>query len=277
MKSNKSNKSNINTPSKINRRKQSIKNISKQSLKKKTISIKKNRTIPKVFNSNNDLVDNLVVKRIISDERVIQVMKKIDRSYFLHKNDFYLIDKPNRLFLNQTISAPHIHGKALEYLIKNCIPGKRVLDVGCGSGYLTACFCELLQVHKNPKSMVIGIDIYSGLVDYSIKKMRNNYPQYLPKFFGGTNKNKNVKIICANGWKGYLPDAKYDVIHVGASPEYVPKQLLNQLNNGGLMIIPVGNSYTLITKNKKGEINKESILNVRFVPLIKNTIDCIAE
>ena len=41
------------------------------------------------------------------------------------------------------------------------------------------------------------------------------------------------------------------------------------------MIIPVGNSYTLITKNKKGEINKESILNVRFVPLIKNTIDCI--
>ena len=69
--------------------------------------------------------------------------------------------------------------------------------------------------------------------------------------------------------------AKYDVIHVGASPDYIPEDLLNQLNNGGLMIIPVGNSYTLITKNKKGEINKESILNVRFVPLIKNTIDCI--
>ena len=41
------------------------------------------------------------------------------------------------------------------------------------------------------------------------------------------------------------------------------------------MIIPVGNSYTLITKNEEGKINKESILNVRFVPLIKNTTDCI--
>ena len=250
-----------------NRKTQSLKNRKTQSLK--------NRKTEKVFKSNNDLVYHLISKRIISHESVINVMKKIDRIHFLHKNDFYLIDKPNRLFLNQTIGAPNIHGKALEYLIKNCIPGKRVLDVGCGSGYLTACFCELLKVNENSNSRVVGIDIYSGLVDYSIKKMKDYYPQYLPKFFGGTNKNNNVKIICANGWKGYLPYAKYDVIHVGASPEYVPKQLLNQLNNGGLMIIPLGNSYTLITKNKEGVLNKESILNVRFVPLIKNTTDCI--
>lgn len=229
-----------------------------------------------VFRTNNMLVDHLVKNKIISDKRVIKVMKQIDRRNFLMPNT-PLIDKPNRLFLNQTISAPHIHGKALEYLIKNCVPGKRVLDVGCGSGYLTACFCELLQVHKYPKSRVVGIDIYSGLVDYSIKKMKDNYKKYLPKFYGGTNVNNNVKIICANGWKGYddEDESKYDVIHVGASPDYVPEQLLEQLNNGGLMIIPVGNSYTLIKKNENGVISKESILNVRFVPLIKNTTDCI--
>ena len=70
------------------------------------------------------------------------------------------------------------------------------------------------------------------------------------------------------------------MIHVGAAPEHVPKKLLSQLNNNGIMIIPVGNSYKIIKKNRKGKVFYSHSLNVRFVPLIekpskKKKTDCI--
>ena len=232
-----------------------------------------------VFNTNNELVDHLYNNHIINNEKVVAIMKHINRNYFLGRPTNTLINSPQPLILNQTISAPHIHGKALETVIHSCVPGNRVLDVGCGSGYLVACFCKLLEVNTNPLSKVVAIDIYSGLVDLTIKNMKK-YNEYLPAHLGGTNPYNNVEIFCGNGWLGHSKHAKYDVIHVGAAPEHVPKKLLSQLNNNGIMIIPVGNSYKIIKKNRNGKVFDSHSLNVRFVPLIekpskKKKTDCI--
>lgn len=238
---------------------------------------KKVKRVRHEFNTNDELVDHLYNKHIINSEKVVDVMKDINRKDFI--SSMPLINSPQPLKLNQTISAPHIHGKALETLIQSCVPGNRVLDIGCGSGYLLACFCKLLEVNKNPASKVVTIDIYSELVDLTINNMKK-YNEYLPHHLGGTNQYNNVEIFCGNGWKGHRKHSKYDVIHVGAAPEHVPEQLLKQLNNNGIMIIPVGNSYKIIKKNRKGQVFDSHSLNVRFVPLIekpskKKKTDCI--
>jgi protein-L-isoaspartate(D-aspartate) O-methyltransferase len=230
------------------------------------------------FNTNEELVNHLYNKHIINSEKVVAIMKEINRKDFLDPSK-PLINSPQPLQLNQTISAPHIHGKALETLIQSCVPGNRVLDIGCGSGYLLTCFCKLLKVNKNPSSKVVAIDIYSELVDLTINNMKK-YNEYLPGHLGGTNPYNNVEIFCGNGWLGHMKHAKYDVIHVGAAPDHVPPQLLKQLNNNGIMIIPVGNSYKIIKKNRKGKVFDSHSLNVRFVPLIeqpskKKKTDCI--
>ena len=117
------------------------------------------------MNTNKELVSYLFNNQSIHSPKVIAVMNQVDRKDFT--NALVLYDKPEKLILNQTISAPSIHGRALEALLQNCVPGNRVLDVGCGSGYLTACFMRLLEVDTNKQSKVVGIDIYKKMVDLS--------------------------------------------------------------------------------------------------------------
>ena len=217
------------------------------------------------MNTNSELVSYLYNNRIIHSNRVITVMNDVNRKDFTIKPVLY--DKPSELIHHQTISAPSIHGRALEILLPNCVPGNRVLDIGCGSGYLTACFMRLLEVDTNERSLVVGIDLYNDLVELSKKNILKNHKEFLPYKLGGTNPNNNVKLLCGNGWKGYSQCGKYDVIHVGASSDEVPQDLLEQLNKNGIMIIPIRNKYRVIKKNRHGEIYSEDILNVRFVKL----------
>ena len=230
-----------------------------------------------VFSSNYELVENLRNRGILKSLEIISVLKNIDRNDFLRYPNNMLIDRPNKLILNQTISAPHIHAKALEILKEKCIPGNRVLDIGCGSGYLVACFAELLNVDVNLKSQVVGIDIYRGLVNMSIENLKKEkYKKYLSIKHGGLNSNNNVTIICGNGWLGYKVLEKYDAIHVGAGAETLPIILFNQLNEGGIMIIPVSenknnrNYKYRIIKKINGKLIETKDIGVRFVPLINN-------
>jgi len=219
------------------------------------------------MNTNRELVSYLFNNQRIHTPKVIAVMNQVNRKDFTHTPVLY--DKPETLILNQTISAPSIHGRALEAIIHNCVPGNRVLDVGCGSGYLTACFMRLLEVDTNKQSKVVGIDIYKKMVDLSQQNLLQNHKKYLPSSLGGNNPNNNVVLECGNGWKGYdrFSFSKYDVIHVGASSNKVPTALLKQLNNNGIMIIPIGNQYRIYQKNRHGVITSFDILNVKFVPL----------
>lgn len=70
----------------------------------------------------------------------------------------------------------------------------------------------------------------------------------MSRIYGGNNSYNNLIIEKTNDWNGYIKYAPYDIIHVGASAETIPKQLLEQLKINGKMIIPVKNDYLLVTK-----------------------------
>lgn len=219
--------------------------------------------------NNKNLIDNLKKKGTIKSKKIEKVMLKIKRSEYCMCDS--LINRPNPILKNQTMSAPHIHAMTLQILSSKLKPGAHVLDVGCGTGYLTACFASLLNVNKNPKSKVVGIDIYKDIINLSKNNIKSSNPEFLPLKYGGKNINNNVYIICANGWNGYKKFEKYDAINVGASADKIPVKLLEQLKNGGKMLIPIKNSYQIITKKNSG-YKIEEVTKVRFVPLISGSI-----
>ncbi|CAF4375830.1 unnamed protein product, partial [Adineta steineri] len=115
-----------------------------------------------------DLIQPLIRKNIIKNERIKTAMLATDRLDF--STDRLYEDAPQPIGYNVTISAPHMHAHALEMLHDKLIPGARVLDVGSGSGYLTACIARLIQ----PNGKVIGIEHIPELVQLSIKRISKN-------------------------------------------------------------------------------------------------------
>ena len=159
----------------------------------------------------------------------------------------------------------------------------KVLDVGCGSGYLTAVFGRLVEQLVKGKGKVVGIDVIPELVDMS----RDNIIQ---KEDGNLFESNTVEVHVGDGWKGYPAEAPYNAIHVGAAAATFPKDLLNQLCTGGVMVIPVGpdggiqHLYRVERVGDRGEVVGErnhsngfveddyeiqKLLGVRYVPLVR--------
>merc|ERR1712048_205145 len=107
--------------------------------------------------------------------------------------------------MGATISAPHMHTHALELLSNYLLPGARVLDVGCGSGYLCACMSRMV----GSEGTVVGMDYLRPLVDLA----KSN----LQKADGDLLDNKRVVIKQGDGWYGCADDGPFDCIHVGAA------------------------------------------------------------
>lgn len=203
---------------------------------------------------------------------VKRLMNKYNRYHFvINKKDAY-IDRPSMLMEDQTISAPHMHAKAIEYMEPILTPGNHILDIGSGSGYLCAVFGEAVGIknhNKNIRGKVVGIEVIQSLVDYSIKVISNHYPELL--------KNRgHLKIIKGDGKDGYpIKSVKmeYDGIHIGAAWDYIPFHLLRQLKKGGIMVLPLkmGSDrlqFCVINKDIEGNIHIHDKGSVRYVPLI---------
>jgi len=153
-----------------------------------------------------------------------------------------------------------MHAYALELLKDHLQNGKRALDVGSGSGYLTLCFAKMMT---DPTGKAYGVEHIKELVDLSLENIAKNHKEYITE--------GRVRMFQADGRMG-LPDyAPYDAIHVGAAAEEIPKELVEQLAKGGRLIVPVGKfgyqDLTVVDKDMEGKIKKSKVLGVTFIPL----------
>ncbi len=151
----------------------------------------------------------------------------LDRHRNRDTNQAY-IDRPLPIGWNTTISAPHMHAMTLEHLAKFLKPGGRAIDIGCGSGYLTA----VMGIAVGKKGKVVGVDHIEEICEYSKSNIMKEHSYLI--------KEKRVIFITMDGRKGLPKYGPFHVIHVGASIEEVPEEFTEQLALGGRMWIPVG-------------------------------------
>lgn len=214
------------------------------------------------------LVDNLKSNGIVKSPTIERAMRGVDRASFVSSERAY-IDTPQDIGQGQTISAPHMHAFALEELGNHLKPGARVLDVGSGSGYLTAVMADLVLADGGDQSgCVVGIDVHSALVNRSRKTVANvseRHSRWLEK--------GNIVLEARDGWNGYNEYGAFDVIHVGAAAAKMPQALQEQLKPGGRMVIPVGPQFLgqdlyVVDKAEDGSLKTVKSMAVNFVPLI---------
>lgn len=197
------------------------------------------------------MVENQIKARGISDSRVIQAMLKVPRHFFVDEGlrDQAYGDFPLPIGEGQTISQPYIVALMTEALeLKG---NERVLEIGTGSGYQTAILAELA-------AWVYTIEKYSSLLEKA-KKVLNKLGY------------KNISFKLGDGSKGWKEASPFQAIIVTAAAPEIPNPLKEQLDEGGRIVIPVGDTFSqvLIKGIKKGgEIYTKILEYVRFVKLV---------
>ncbi|KAJ5692075.1 hypothetical protein N7462_001498 [Penicillium macrosclerotiorum] len=225
--------------------------------------------------TNSELIENLFKAGLIKNERVKEAMLGVDRAHYAPSRPYS--DSPQPIGHGATISAPHMHGHACEYLIDYLKPGSRVLDIGSGSGYLTHVLANLVTGAPNTApGQVIGIDHIPDLVDLAQANMNQSDQGQKLQASG------QVKFITADGRLGWPEGAPYDAIHVGAAAEKMHPVLIEQLRAPGRLFIPVeseedvrtsglglgGGQYIwVVDKKEDGSVHKEKVFQVSYVPL----------
>ncbi|XP_012079946.1 protein-L-isoaspartate O-methyltransferase 1 isoform X2 [Jatropha curcas] len=211
------------------------------------------------INKNKAMVENLQHYGVISSKKVADVMETIDRALFVPDGTPAYVDSPMAIGYNATISAPHMHATCLQLLEEHLKPGMHALDVGSGTGYLTACFAIMV----GPQGRAVGVEHIPELVTFSIKNIEKSAAAPLLK-------EGSLSVHVGDGRQGWPEFAPYDAIHVGAAAPEIPQALIDQLKTGGRMVIPVGNIFQdlkVIDKNQDGSISIRSETSVRYVPL----------
>ncbi|CAJ2664273.1 unnamed protein product [Trifolium pratense] len=211
------------------------------------------------INKNKGMVENLQSYGIIKSRKVAEVLENIDRGLFVPNGAQPYIDSPMAIGYNATISAPHMHATCLQLLENYLQPGMHALDVGSGTGYLTACFALMV----GPNGRAVGVEHIPELVSFSIKNIEKSAAAPLLK-------DGSLSVHECDGRQGWPEFAPYHAIHVGAAAPEIPQPLIDQLNPGGRMVIPVGNIFQdlkVVDKNSDGSISIRTETSVRYVPL----------
>ncbi|MFH1577685.1 MAG: protein-L-isoaspartate(D-aspartate) O-methyltransferase [Candidatus Omnitrophota bacterium] len=197
------------------------------------------------------MVEQQLIGRGIKSSKVIQTFLKVERHKFVPaqlRNSAYA-DRPVPIGNGQTISQPYIVALMTESL--DLSKEQRVLEIGTGSGYQTAILAELsdqvYSIERLPELANASKELLAGL----------NY--------------SNIQIKSADGTLGYPEEAPFSRIIITAATPQTPLPLIEQLAEGGKMVLPLGETFTqvltLIAKSN-GQLKKETICSCVFVPLI---------
>ncbi|KAF2466720.1 protein-L-isoaspartate O-methyltransferase [Lindgomyces ingoldianus] len=209
--------------------------------------------------TNAGLVNNLAQNGLITNDRVKDAMLQVDRSHYAPTSPFD--DSPQLIGHQATISAPHMHASACESLLPFLNPGSRVLDIGSGSGYLTAVFAKLV----GETGTVIGVEHIQPLVALAQANMRKSADGRQMLDSG------RVRFIKADGRKGWKDGAPYDAIHVGAAAAEHHVELTEQLKAPGRLFVPVAEGWMqhiyVVDKKSDGSVERKKLYGVQYVPL----------
>jgi protein-L-isoaspartate(D-aspartate) O-methyltransferase len=197
----------------------------------------------------SDMVETQIQARGIEDTRVLRAMRTVERHRFVPEPFRALSyrDGPLPIGEDQTISQPFIVALMTELL--DLEKGDKVLEVGTGSGYQAAVLAELTdEVYSIEIVDVLAMRAESTLLSLGYE---------------------TVRVRIGDGYQGWPEHAPFDGIIVTCAPPYIPQPLIDQLAEGGRMVIPVGvhiQELELIER-VEGEILERSVIPVRFVPM----------
>lgn len=199
------------------------------------------------------MVNGQIKSRGIKDENTLKAFLNVERHKFVPDrliNSSYS-DRPLPIGYGQTISQPYIVAYMTEIIQPK--PSDKVLEIGTGSGYQAAILAEIIE-------HVYTIEIVPQLAVSA---------EYLLKELG----YKNISVKQGDGYFGWEEHAPFDAIVVTAAAEHIPPPLIEQLKDGGKMIIPVGSPFLtqhlMLVEKENGKIKTKSMMPVRFVPFTR--------
>jgi protein-L-isoaspartate(D-aspartate) O-methyltransferase len=197
------------------------------------------------------MVEEQIAARGIDDPRVLAAMRTVPRHLFVppeSQHEAYE-DHPIPIGYGQTISQPYIVAFMTDAL--RLEPGSVVLEIGVGCGYQTAVLAQIARE-------VYGVEIIEPLAERASETLTS---------LGYTN----VHVRVGDGHEGWPDHAPYDRVLVAAAADAVPRPLVDQLRDGGIIAIPVGewNQDLQVMRKRGSELETITTIGVRFVPLVK--------
>ncbi|MEX0752573.1 MAG: protein-L-isoaspartate(D-aspartate) O-methyltransferase [Xanthobacteraceae bacterium] len=191
-------------------------------------------------------------RRGISDQAVLRAMDEVPREHFVGPDylDAAYGDHALPIACGQTISQPYVVAYMTERL--HLLPHHKVLEVGTGSGYQAAVLSRLARE-------VVSIERYRTLAAAARQRLT-------------ALGFDNVEVVVGDGFAGVPERAPFDRIIVTAAAEKIPDALIDQLAEGGIMLLPLGphagpQALVKLTKTNEG-VSREELIGVRFVPLL---------
>ncbi len=200
---------------------------------------------------NRAMVEDQIRRRGVRDERVLEAMLRVPRHEFLppEQRAAAYTDQPLPIGGGQTISQPYMVAAMAEAL--QLSGPEKVLEVGAGSGYQAAVLSMLArEIHT--------VEIHPRHAAEAAERLSRLH-------------FSNVRVHEGDGSRGFAPEAPYDAILVTAAAPEVPPLLLEQLREGGRLVVPVGDEreqqLLRVRKGAQGRIEREGLIYCRFVPL----------